>query len=328
MHWDHRVGRRLKLRDLNILLAVADAGGMAKAAKRLAISQPAVSRAIADMEHTLGVALLDRSPQGVEPTSYGRALLKRGVAAFDELKQGVQDIAFLADPGTGELRIGASAALAEGIVTAVIDRLSQQYPRAVFHVAGGATTMLLEELRARRLELGFVRLSGGDLEADMNPEMLFEEPLVVVAGADSPWLRRRRIKLADLVNERWTWPSPGTAFDALVLEWFRASALSPPRARVYTDALNMRIKLAATGRFLAVVPAGIARFAAAHASIGMLSVELPATRQPIGMVTLRNRTLSPLAQLFMEHARDVAKPLARGNAQKGEGRAARRSHLP
>src|SRR5258705_13749400 len=89
MHWDHRVGRRLKPRDLNILLAVADAGSMAKAATRLAISQPAISRAIADMEHTLGVRLLDRSPQGVEPTQYGQALLKRGLAVFDELKQGV-----------------------------------------------------------------------------------------------------------------------------------------------------------------------------------------------------------------------------------------------
>src|SRR5258705_13359648 len=78
MHWDHRVGRRLTLRDLNILLAVADAGSMAKAAKRLAISQPAVSRAIADMERTLKAPLFDRSPKGIEPTRYGRALLQRG----------------------------------------------------------------------------------------------------------------------------------------------------------------------------------------------------------------------------------------------------------
>jgi DNA-binding transcriptional LysR family regulator len=101
MHWDHRVGRRLKLRDLHILLAVAQAGSMAKAATRLAISQPAISRAIADMEHTLKVLLFDRSPQGIEPTQFGRALLKRGVAVFDELKQGVQDIEFLSNPESG-----------------------------------------------------------------------------------------------------------------------------------------------------------------------------------------------------------------------------------
>jgi DNA-binding transcriptional LysR family regulator len=106
MHWDNHVGRRLKLHDLRILLAVAEAGSMAKAAARLATSQPTISRAIADMEHTLGVPLLDRSTQGVEPTQYGRAILKRGVAVFDELKQGVQDIEFLSDPPQESCELG------------------------------------------------------------------------------------------------------------------------------------------------------------------------------------------------------------------------------
>src|SRR5436190_23096317 len=84
MDREYRVGRRLKLRHMEILLAVVETGSMAKAGTRLAISQPAISRAIAEMEHTLGVPVLDRSPRGVEPTQYGRVLLKRGIAAFDE----------------------------------------------------------------------------------------------------------------------------------------------------------------------------------------------------------------------------------------------------
>jgi DNA-binding transcriptional LysR family regulator len=309
-HWDHRVGRRLKLRDLNILLAVADARSMAKAASRLAISQPAVSRAIADMEHTLGVMLFDRSQQGVELTPYGHALLKRGIAAFDELKQGVQDIAFLANPGTGELRVGASAALSEGVVASAIDRLSQQYPRVVFHVIVGGTVVLLDALRARRIELAVVRMSGGELGTDVNQEILFEEPLAVVAGADNPWVRRRKVSLKDLVKERWTWPSPGTAFDALVVKAFRASGIEPPTATVYVEAVNMRMKLAATGHFLAVVPAGILRLPTTYSSIRKVPVELPSTRWPIGIVTLKNRTLSPLAQLVLDSAQQVARDSA------------------
>ena len=88
--------RRLKLRELRVLLAAVQAGSMAKAAKQLAISQPAVSRAIDDLEKTLGVPLFDRTARGIEPTQYGRALLRRGVAVFDELKQRVQEIAHLA----------------------------------------------------------------------------------------------------------------------------------------------------------------------------------------------------------------------------------------
>ncbi len=311
MHWDHRVGRRLTLRDLNILLAVAEAGSMAKGATRLAISQPAISRAIADMEHTLGVRLLDRSPQGIEPTQYGRALLKRGVAVFDELKQGVQDIKFLSDPGAGELQIGASAALMEAIVTTVIDRQSRQYPRAVFHLVVGSMQALYANLRERRIELGFTRLYGPSSEEDIDQQVLFAEPLVVVAGMENPWARRRKIELAELVNEPWTWPSQGTVFDTLVVEAFQASWLKPPRATVYADSVNTRLRLAATGRFLAVVPTYILRFHAKHLSLKVLPVELPTKLRQIAIITLRNRTLSPLAQRFIECAREVAKPLAK-----------------
>jgi DNA-binding transcriptional LysR family regulator len=312
MQLSDRIGRRMKLQDLHVLMAVVQAGSMGKAAALLKTTQPAISKSIAELEHTLGVRLLDRSAHGVEPTQYGRALLRRGVVAFDELKQGVQDIEFLADPETGELRVGSSPAMSEGIVLAVVEKLSRRYPRVIFHVASGGTLALYDELRARRIELGFAQMSGMDREQDVHCETLFEEPLVVVAGAQNPWTRRRKIKLSELVNEPWTWPASGTFFDALVLEAFRASGLGPPRATVYADAINMRTKLAANGHFLAIVPASIMRFPAKQGSLKVLPVELPTTHRQIGIVTLKNRTLSPLAQRFIEYARQFAKPLMKG----------------
>ena len=308
---DDMLMRRLKLRELRILLAVTQAGSMAKAAKQLAISQPAVSRAISDMERTLEVPLFDRSAKGIEPTTYGRALLKRGVAIFDELKQGVQDIRFLSDLRSGELRIGSSIGLSEGIVLAVIDRLSRQYPRVVFHVLPGGLPAQCLDLRERRIELGFAGASGPTPEEDIDAEVLFKEPLIVVTGIQNPWARRRKIALAELLNEPWTWPSPGSFINSLVAEAFRASGLEPPRATVYADPINMRIGLAATGRFLAVVPASLLRSPAKHPLLKMLPVELPTTGRQIGIITLKNKTLSPLAQLFIECAREEAKPLAK-----------------
>jgi DNA-binding transcriptional LysR family regulator len=195
----HLARRRLKLRQLEILLAVADTGSMAKAATRLAISQPAISRAIADAENTLGVALFDRSTQGVEPTRYGHALVKRGIAAFDEIDKGVKELEFLADPNAGDVRIGSGAGLSDGIVLAAINRLSRQYPRVVFHVAIHNGIALYDQLRERNVELGFVRVSGlgREEDEDIHLEMLFEEPLIVVAGAENPWARRRKIRLSE-----------------------------------------------------------------------------------------------------------------------------------
>ena len=102
------LARRMKLLDLHILMAVAQAGSMNKAAAALNMSQPAVSRSIAQLEHTVGVTLLDRNARGVEPNAYGRALLDGGTAVFDDLRQAVKNIEFLADPTAGEVRIGSN----------------------------------------------------------------------------------------------------------------------------------------------------------------------------------------------------------------------------
>ena len=129
MKWSDRVGRHLKLRDLHILLAVVQRGSMAKAAAELAISQPAVSKAISDMEHRFGLRLLDRSRSGIEPTAHGRALVTRGQVIFDELKQGVEELAFLSDPSVGDLRIGSTESIAAGFLPAVIKCFSLEQPR-------------------------------------------------------------------------------------------------------------------------------------------------------------------------------------------------------
>src|ERR1700761_7753057 len=118
---ERRLGHRLKLRDLQILLAIAETGSMGKAAAALSVSQPAISKAISDLERAFGVRLLDRNPRGVEPTAYARVLLDRGVVVFDELKQAVERIRSLADPTSGELRIAGTIAIASGFIPAVID---------------------------------------------------------------------------------------------------------------------------------------------------------------------------------------------------------------
>src|SRR6266705_1171802 len=119
MQLSDRIGRRMKLHDLHVLMTVVQAGSMGKAAERLNTSQPNISRSIAELEHALGVRLLDRHRQGIEPTEFGRALLDCGVAVFDDLRQGVMNIEFLADPTAGEMRIGNTLSSAGGFIAAV-----------------------------------------------------------------------------------------------------------------------------------------------------------------------------------------------------------------
>jgi DNA-binding transcriptional LysR family regulator len=312
MQISDRIGRRMKLHDLHVLMAVVHAGSMRKGAALLHTTQSAVSRSIADLERTIGAKLLDRSSQGIEPTRYGHALLQRGAAAFDELKQGVREIEFLCNPEAGELLIGSGSAFAEGFVLAVISRLSQKYPRVTYHLMPHALTALYSQLRERRIEVAFSGDSELDPQNDVDVEVLFEEPLVVAASVENPWIRRRRVQLVDLIKEPWTWSPPGTIVDRLIVEAFRASGLEPPRAAVYTDAINVRIRLAVTRGFLVVVPASMLSLPARHEWLRRVPVELPTTRRQMGVLTLKNRTLSPLAHLFIECARNLANSSAKG----------------
>src|SRR5262245_55626296 len=177
-----RLGRRLKLRDLNILMTVAQCGTMGKAAAQLAVSQPVVSKAIADLEHAVGVQLLDRSKRGVEPTRYGQALIRRGVAIFDEMQQGLKDIEFLSDPTAGEVRIGATEPISAAIVLPVVDKLSRFYPQMKFSVTAADTMPLMDALSKRVVDLAMTRIARPVTE-ELNAETLFYDNLVVATGA-------------------------------------------------------------------------------------------------------------------------------------------------
>src|SRR5262245_37832099 len=128
--WDSHIGRRLKLRNMHVFFTVVQHGSLAKAASHLGVSHPAVSQLIADLEHALGAKLFDRTARGVTPTIFGQALLARGRAAFDELKQGIRDIEFLSDPAIGEIRFGCPEGL-EVILVPVIEQFTRRYPGIV-----------------------------------------------------------------------------------------------------------------------------------------------------------------------------------------------------
>jgi DNA-binding transcriptional LysR family regulator len=316
MPWDERIGRRLKLRDLYVLRTVAQLGSMGKAATQLAVSQPAISQAITDLERTLGVRLLDRSRHGVEPTPYGSALLKWSALIFDNLKQGVEEIDYLVDPTAGEVRVGTTEIMIAGLVPHIISRLSRQYPRVTFTVMQAATrAMLHRDLRERSVDFIFGRMVMPNTEGDLDVEFMYEDPLVAVVGASSKWLRRRKIDAAELIDEPWCLPPfdwYAEAAGSVIPEAFRARGLAVPRHTVKSNSGHLLFSLVATGRFISAFPASIIRLNGKRLGIKGLPFEFPIRPDPICIATLNGRSINPASQLFIECARELAKPFAKG----------------
>jgi DNA-binding transcriptional LysR family regulator len=312
--WEHWIGRRLRLHDLHVFFVVAKLGSMAKAAQQLGVTQPAVSKVIADLEHALDVRLLDRGRRGVEPTMYGLALLKRGNAAFDELKQGVMDIEFLADPTSGELRVGCSEAFAAATLPPIVYAFSRQHPRVALSVIDVLPPILdpsLLEERKCDLILGLESsLFDKSFAEYVNVESLYEERLVVAASSRSSWARRRRkIDLAELSAAPWILPAKNTFNYACVVEAFQSRGLEMPSITLMAQSVPLRAYFLARGDYIGAFSSSVLRSNAEAFGLKALAVQLTDRRSFVVIITLKNRMLSPVAERFIDHLREFTRQM-------------------
>jgi DNA-binding transcriptional LysR family regulator len=300
--WEQEVCRKLSLRSLQIIFAVAEQGGMAKAALRLGITQSAVSQVVADLESELGVRLFDRSRRGVEPTVYGQALVMRARAAFDELRSGLSEIDHLRHEGAGDIRIGCPETLAASVLPRAIDSFSERWPRMdisvdTFHGGDAA-----EKLRSRSVDMVFMR--GGPALVEMidtgeyDVTNLFEDSLSIVVGSRSPLAKRRGIGLAELQSASWIMLPYGWG-ESAIPDAFRNAGLSPPRAAIRTFSVHLRLHLVTTGRYVSALPKSIISLYKPFFDLKVLPIEVPNYPYSVDILTYRNRTLTRAADLFI-----------------------------
>lgn len=229
---------------------------------------------------------------------------------FDELRRGVQDIAFLDDPAAGEIRIGGSESTVSALFSPIVHQLTRQYPRMSFRVVVGDIRMLSRQLDARQIDVAVNRLTKPSAE-EHSVEILFEDSLVVAAAANHPLTRRRKIELAELLDEPWTLQPDDNNFGAFALDAFRLSGITPPRIAVATTSKSLRNELLATGRYLTVTTRCSVLLSRGHPPLKVLPIGLPNTQHKVAMFTLKNRSLGRATELFTESLRAIAKPLAK-----------------
>jgi DNA-binding transcriptional LysR family regulator len=312
MHWTDRAGRRISLRHLHILLAVIQSGSIAKAASALSISHPVVSKTISDLEHVLKVRLLDRGPQGVEPTIHGRACFDCGLAVFGELRRGIQHIQALTDPTVGEVKVGAAEPMMQEFIPSIVERLARKHPQILFNLTVGDAAVLHAKLHAREVDLIVSRRRLFPSGEEFGSELFFDESLVVVCGRENPWAaRRKKFGVAELIDEAWVMPDSDNIIAPLIVAAFGSLGLPAPRAKIVSNSLSVRSKMAANGHFLTILPGSIFYGRKERQALKILPVLLPIETQPVEIITLKNRTPTPVVALFIESLRAEGKLLAR-----------------
>jgi DNA-binding transcriptional LysR family regulator len=280
---------------------------MAKAANLLAMSQPAISKAIADMEHVLGAPLLERSSRGVGLTESGRILVARGRVIFDEVREGLKDIEAVADPTQGDLRIGTADVLTV-VVAEIIAELFSKYPRITYQITVNDADTTLRQLRDRELDVVLTRWNPATTPDDLSFESLFHSPVAILANKKHPLVKRKTLNLKDLMGEQWTLSPPDSYLGRTVADLFRRKKLELPRSIVTTISIHMRVNLLASGNFISVLPTTILRHRGNSSWLRALNVDLDEAG-PITAITLKKRRPAGALKLFQETSRRVCKTI-------------------
>jgi DNA-binding transcriptional LysR family regulator len=303
-----RLARRVKLRDMRVFHAVAQAGSMAKAASQLAVAQPVVSKTIKALEQSLGVRLFDRSSTGIELTGYGQVLLTKTYVVFAEIEKAIEGIESLKDPTIGEVRIASPESMTIGLLPLIIDRFSAAYPGASLQVLQANTFPLdFQILRERKVDMMLGRITQQFKELDLEAEVLFQEQLVAVVGRRHALARKRLVRLSELLDANWILAPAETAAGTLWAEAFHALDLPLPKVAISTFSMNLRNSLIASGRYVTMMPRSVWQFTAKNSSAVMLPMKLELQPAPVAIVTVKGRSLSPMVTRFADAIRRECK---------------------
>src|SRR5580692_4476379 len=216
------------------------------------------------------------------------------------MRQGLRQIQFLTNPDSGDLRVGFPEVEIAGIIPSITERFLRKYPGVNLQVIHANTSMLqFQELRSRNVELLIGRVRTAALEDDLALERLFDDSLVVVAGPESHWASRQKIELAELIDEPWILPPYNSVPGPFLRDIFQAHGLEPPKPSISTLSNQLSMTLIATGKFLGLLNRTVVASTGAPVRLKILPVDILPHKITVDIVTIKNRTLSPLAAAFI-----------------------------
>lgn len=294
----------MELRHLRHFAAVVDTGNLSKAAERVYISQPALTRSIKNLEDLVGAILLERRPRGVVPTPAGDTLYQYAKLMLNEAARARAEIKAVQSGAKGHLAIGIAAMFADHIVDRAVARVCAGDAGVSMSVTQGFLEDLVEALRDGRLDLIFSNLGVGSLPDDLSVEPLYEVRAYTYAASDHP-LAGRSLSKAELLNERWAVVDQPHMRDFLD-RYFSADGLPVPDSVVRTNSLNLIRSLLSRGGFIGLLPEHLVRLRARRGEIRRLDApDCPVVRKA-GIIMRRSMPMRPVLTAFVDELRAAA----------------------
>jgi DNA-binding transcriptional LysR family regulator len=305
----------LKTRHLTLLVELGRHGSIAHAAEAAGLTQPGASKLLGELEHALGVSLFQRLPRGVEPTWYGKILIRRAGAALAEMDAAHQEVMRgLAGIG-GHVAVGTVLAPSAGLVPDAIKLLKSRHSPVQVVLALDTSKQLIEQLRAGDLDLIIGRILDPNIASELNFEPIDDEPHSLIVRTGHPWLSRHDLTLPELAAGHWVLPPPGMLRDRL-MALFISHGLEPPGDTVETMVMSAIPRLLMNSDMVVALPEELVRAYLDAGALGVVPVDVGLRGDVYGIVTRKHHQLSPAAEAMLQALRDVVSDQRRRNRER------------
>lgn len=309
---DRVLRSNLKLRHLQLLVALDRFRHVGRAADFLAVTQPAVSKSLAEIEAALGLRLFDRSPRGTQPTAYGETVIRFARSVIADFERTTDELAALASGAKGRTAVGAMVVATPVLLARSIALLKSRSPQTTVLVEEGDLAALVPRLRGGEIDLIVGRLEPAHAAADLETEALYGEPMVVVARPGHPLAGKPKVTWADLAAQPWVVPPPWASMRRKLEQTFVKRRLPQPQDLVEAVSFLAIVSLVRERPAVAFLAQSVAQSFAREKLVVVLDIAFRQPLPPVGLIRLRGSRRSPSADQLADCLRRVARGIHGG----------------
>ena len=292
---------RLRMRQVALLLAIGELRTLRAAATQLGMTQPAATKMLRELEHTMGQPLFDRVGRGLQLTAAGRCVLGyfQGLQGhFDAL---TRELGELQQGATGKLCIGSIMAASPAVLSQALIRIKAMYPMLTIQITVDTSDRLIDGLRRGELDLVIGRVPEGAPD-DLTFEPIAQEALSVVTSPAHPLAAQARVTWSDLAHVQWILQPHGSPMREVLEQEFRSHRSQPPRGLIETSSILTTMDLLAHSDMVAVIPAETAQRYEAHGMLACLRYTIRQQLSVYGVITSKGRPLTPASAQLVSFA--------------------------
>jgi DNA-binding transcriptional LysR family regulator len=301
---------RLKMRHVQLLVAIDDHRSIHKAAAGLNMTQPAATKLLSDLETLLELHLFERNTRGLVPTRHGESLVRHARAILGTLDHARAELDSISVGAMGRIAVGVLLVVAPVLMPRALLRFKEKHPTVTVMVQEGTLGTLLPSLHRGDLDLVVGRLTADFDARGLHFEHCYDEPMTVVVRNGHPLCGRTRLRLADLAAEAWILPPPEAAYRRRIDAAFRQEGVEPPTRLIESLSILTNRTLLQESDYIGVMPVNVARYYASLGSVDLLDVDLPMPSGPVGLVTREATVPSPVFDDLLQALRTVGNEIA------------------